>query len=246
VPRRRHSPSYPSFLGSGCRQTGAMLVAGRASLLEDGRVLVVASGARTEHAGSGQLVTLDEHQAAVDAQAARTLAPLDLDPALCESVRRAARHHDEGKRDPRFQAWLRGGSAMAEALAKAAYPYDPVRVRRLRESSGWPPGKRHELASAVAVERAFPDDRLAVWLVATHHGRNRPFPAAVEDDLDKELLARVQGREIALPCAAIPSPASSLQTLVELSSEYGQWGLAFLEALLMSADRTVSAAEART
>ena len=238
--------SRPTF-SDRVRKTAATLAVGRASLLEDGRVLVVGRGARTEHAGSGRIVTLDEHQAAVDAQAACTLAPLDLDPALRESVRRAARHHDEGKRDPRFQAWLRGGSTALDApLAKAAYPYDPVRVRRLRESSGWPAGKRHELASAVAVERAFPEDRLAVWLVATHHGRNRPFPAAVEDDLDDELVAFVEGREIALPCAATPSPASSLQTLVELSYEYGQWGLAFLEALLMSADRTVSAAEART
>ena len=238
--------SRPTF-SERVRQTAATLAAGRASLLEDGRVLVVGRGARTEQAGSGRIVTLDEHQAAVEKHVARTLARLDLDPALRKSVRRGARHHDEGKRDRRFQAWLRGGSTGLEGpLAKAAYPYDPVRVRRLRETSGWPASKRHELASAAAMERAFPEDRLAVWLVATHHGRNRPFATAVEDDLDDEFLARVEGREIALPCAATPSPASSLQTLVELSSEYGQWGLAFLEALLMAADRTVSAAESRT
>jgi CRISPR-associated endonuclease/helicase Cas3 len=238
--------SRPTF-SDRVRRTAATLAAGRASLLGDGRVLVVGRGARTEQAGSGRLITLDEHQAAVAAHAARTLAPLDLDPALGESVRRAARHHDEGKRDPRFQAWLRGGSTVTDdPLAKAAYPYDPVRVGRLRESSGWPAGKRHELASAVAVQRAFPDDRLAVWLIATHHGRNRPFPAAVDDDVDDELVAHVEGREIALPCAAHPSPAASLQTLVELSREHGPWGLAFLEALLMSADRTVSATEATT
>ncbi len=237
--------SRPTF-SERVRKTAATLAAGRASLLEDGRVLVVGRGARTEHAGSGRIVTLDEHQAAVEAEAARTVAPLDLEPALCESVRRAARHHDEGKRDRRFQAWLRGGSTVLEGpLAKAVYPFDPVRVRRLRESSGWPAGKRHELASAVAMERAFPEDRLVVWLVATHHGRNRPFPAAVEDDLEDEFLVYVEGREIALPCAATPSSASSLQALVGLSLEYGQWGLAFLEALLMSADRTVSAREAQ-
>ena len=237
--------SRPTF-SERVRQTAATLTAGRASLLEDGRVLVVGRGARTEHAGSGRIVTLDEHQAAVEEHAARTLAPLDLDLALCESVRRAARHHDEGKRDRRFQSWLRGGSTAQDApLAKAAYPYDPVRVRRLRETSGWPVGKRHELASAVAVERAFPEDRLAVWLVATHHGRNRPFPAAVEDDFDDQLFACVEGQEILVPCAATPSAVSSLQTLVELSIEYGQWGLAFVEALLITADRAVSAAEAR-
>ena len=157
--------SRPTF-SDRVHRTATTLAAGRASLLEDDRVLVVGRGARTEHAASGRIVTLDEHQAAVEQHAARTLAPLDLDPALRKSVRRAARHHDEGKRDPRFQAWLRGGLTAPDApLAKGAYPYDPVRLRRLRESSGWPAGKRHELASAVAAERAFPDDRLAVWLV---------------------------------------------------------------------------------
>ena len=237
--------SRPTF-SARVHHASTLLASGRASPLEDGRVLVVGRGARTEVASSGRIVTLDEHEEAVEEHAARTLAALGLDPALCASVRRAARHHDEGKRDRRFQAWLRGGSTAPDApLAKAAYPYDPVRVRRLRESSGWPAGKRHEVASALAVERAFPEDRLAVWLVATHHGRNRPFPAAIEDDLDDELLAYVEEGAVAVPCAATLSPGSSLQTLVTLSREYGPWGLAFLESLLMSADRAVSAAEAR-
>jgi CRISPR-associated endonuclease/helicase Cas3 len=238
-------PSRPTF-SDRVRHTAATLAVGRAALLEDGRVLVVGRGARTEDASSGRIVTLDEHEAAVEEHAAATLTALALDPALCASVRRAARHHDEGKRDPRFQAWLRGGRIVPDVpLAKAAYPYDPVRVRRLREASGWPAGKRHELVSAVAVERAFPEDRLAVWLVATHHGRNRPFPAAVEDDLDDELVFHVEGRAITLSCAATLPPGKGLLTLVELSGEYGQWGLAFLEALVMSADRAVSAVEGR-
>jgi CRISPR-associated endonuclease/helicase Cas3 len=228
------------------KQAAATLAAGRATLLEDGRVLVVGRGARTEVASSGRIVTLDAHQEAVEEHAARTLAALDVDPAVCASLRRAARHHDEGKRDRRFQAWLRGGSATPDVpLAKAAYPYDPVRVRRMRESSGWPAGKRHELASAIAVERAFPEDRLAVWLVATHHGRNRPFPAAVQDDLGDELLACLEGSRVAVPCAATLPPGSTPQTMVELSHEHGQWGLAFLEALLISADRAISGAEAQ-
>ena len=229
------------------RRVRSMLTEGRASLLDDGRLLVIATGARTEHASTGRIVTLDEHQHAVDQHAARTLSAIGIAQDVQTSVRRAARHHDEGKRDPRFQAWLRGGRTVADvALAKGAYPYDPIRVRRLRESSGWPAGKRHELASAVAVDAAFPADRLAVWLVATHHGRNRPFPAAVDDEVAEEMLTFVDGRPVAVARAATLSPTSQLQALIELSADYGPWGLAFLEALLMIADRTVSAAEAQT
>jgi CRISPR-associated endonuclease/helicase Cas3 len=228
------------------RLARSVLTAGRASLLDDGRVLVVGRGARTEHASTGLIVTLDEHQSAVEQRVGRALVALGINEEVQTSVRRAARHHDEGKRDPRFQAWLRGGRTLPDiALAKGAYPYDPIRVRRLRESSGWPVGKRHELVSAAAVERAFPEDRLAVWLVVTHHGRNRPFHATVDDDVTEEMLAFVDGQPIALSPVATLLPTSQLQTLIELSRDYGRWGLAFLEALLMSADREVSAAEAQ-
>jgi CRISPR-associated endonuclease/helicase Cas3 len=94
--------SRPTF-SDRVRHTTATLAAGRASVLEDGRVLVVGRGARIEDASSGRIVTLEEHQTAVEEQATRTVAALNLDPALSASVRRGARHHDEGKRDPRFQ-----------------------------------------------------------------------------------------------------------------------------------------------
>ena len=57
--------SRPAF-SERVRRTAATLAAGRASLLDDGRMLVVGKGARTEHAGSGRIVTLDKHQAAVE------------------------------------------------------------------------------------------------------------------------------------------------------------------------------------
>jgi hypothetical protein len=114
-------------------RTRAALAAGRATLLDDGRILLIGRGARTEHASAGASVSLDDHQQAVEAHAVETLATLGLPENLGHSVRRAARHHDEGKRDPRFQAWLRGGRTVdVEALAKSVYPYDPGRIRRLR------------------------------------------------------------------------------------------------------------------
>jgi len=192
-------------------------------------------------------VTLAEHQQAVAEKADHLGSAIGLPSKARASLVRAALHHDEGKRDPRFQAWLRGGSALSgEPLAKSAYPYDPARVRRLREASGWPRGKRHELVSAVAVARAHPGDELAAWLVATHHGHNRPFCLAVEDPSSGMVEVPVEGRDEALLIEGIaaPSAPAQLARLADHGEEFGPWGLAFLEALLISADRVVSAAEA--
>lgn len=224
----------------------AALAEGRASLLDDARVLVVGRKARTEHAVGGQkLVSLEKHQQEVAARVVKAADAIAVSTELSESLQRAARYHDEGKRDPRFQAWLRGGASGAvDALAKATYPYHPVRVRRLREAAGWPAGKRHELLSAVAAAQAWPDDQLAVWLVATHHGLNRPFPAAVQDDGDGDVTMIMDGEEVAVAGAASPPVSEQLCALTELSEELGPWGLAFLEAIIICADRGVSADEA--
>ena len=244
----------PSFdeprplLAQAIREAAQTLQAGRATLLGDGRILVSGHKVRTEHGGGGAVVTLEEHQRAVAKRADRFASAVGLSTESRSSLIRAARHHDEGKRDPRFQAWLRGGSTVSASggpLAKSAYPYDPVRVRRLRDAAGWPKGKRHELVSAVAVALAHPEDELAAWLAATHHGRNRPFCLAVEDPSSGMVEIALEGREDGLRVAAgaAPGVAEQLRRLVVLGEQFGPWGLAYLEALLICADRAVSAEE---
>lgn len=110
-------------------------------------------------------------------------------------------------------------------------------------AAGWPQGKRHELLSAVAVSRAAPADRLAAWLVATHHGHNRPFCRAVEDDATVAVTALVEGQPVVVQPAELPDPEAQLEALRALADDYGPWGLAFFEAILVSADRRVSADE---
>lgn len=224
-----------------------LLEAGRAASLGDGRVLVTSRAVRTEHSGRGGIVTLADHQRAVADRVARTATAVGLVGALRDSLEVAAKHHDEGKRDERFQRWLRGGAPEpGEALAKGVHAYDAARVRRLREAAGWPAGKRHEMVSAVFVALAHPDDELAAWLVATHHGRNRPFPLAV-DDADAGTVRIFEGGDdpLDVPGEATPSMTRQLEALATFGERLGAWGLAYLEALLISADRTVSAQEAR-
>lgn len=242
-PRDDRRPRLTASIADAARA----LQAGRATLLADGRILVSGRTVRTEHGGAGAIVTLDAHQRAVADHVGRVASAVGLATDSKASLVRAAIHHDEGKRDERFQAWLRGGSAEAgEPLAKSAYPYNPVRVRRLREASGWPSGKRHELVSAVVVALAHPEDGLAAWLVATHHGHNRPFCRAVEDPSSGDVEISLPGRADVLRVqgGAAPSMPAQVGRLVEHGEHFGPWGLAFHEALLISADRTVSAAEA--
>lgn len=234
-------------LARAIQDAASRLQKGRATLLDDGRIMVSGHLRRTEHGGEGAVVTLRVHQRGVAERADRFGSAVGLSTETRASLVLAASHHDEGKRDLRFQAWLRGGSAASdEPLAKSAYPYDPVRVRRLRDASGWPRGKRHELVSAVAVALAHPEDELAPWLVATHHGHNRPFCLAVDDPSCGLVEIPFEGREDVLLVAdgAAPTAPAQLGRLVAHGERYGPWGLAFLEALLISADRAESAAEA--
>lgn len=234
-----------SNLARRINQSVDALSSGRATLL-DGGILIVGRGARTGDArAAGGIVGLDDHQRRVAERAGRTASALGVPAEVATSIRRAAEHHDEGKRDPRFQAWLRGGVVTEVTLAKGAYRYDPIKVRRLREASGWPSGKRHELVSAVAVADAFPDDALAAWLTATHHGLNRPFVAAVDDPEPGGVSVRSAGGWTSVAASAVPDLGVQLDALAELSDEHGPWGLALLEAILMSADRTESAEEGR-
>jgi CRISPR-associated endonuclease/helicase Cas3 len=224
-------------------QVRERLVGGRAFAQPDGGILIAARDVRSQFGGSGALIALNDHQAAVCERVLWLLQRVGIDGHERTSLIRAASGHDEGKRDHRFQEWLRGGKAVPFDLAKSAYPFERARVRRLRETAGWPGGKRHELVSAAALATRFHDDTLARWLVATHHGHNRPFPAGVDDPADHVVSTFADGQPVEIRCGAHPSVADQLDALIVLSSSYGPWGLAFLEALLISADRTVSAQE---
>src|ERR1039457_2776030 len=110
-------------------------------------------------------------------------------PQLQRTVTRAAMLHDIGKADPRFQAWLRGGNPVkpSELIAKSkGSGQNRAAVERARKMAGHPKGARHELMSAAllaphAEEVGGVDFDLLLHLVASHHGRCRPFAPVVED-----------------------------------------------------------------
>jgi CRISPR-associated endonuclease/helicase Cas3 len=201
-------------------------------------------------------VSLDAHLRGVTETARGFCDALGLPDAIVEDVCLAASLHDIGKADPRFQAWLRGGRWFLGGLAllgKSDGMPGSVRERReARERAGYPRGGRHELLSAKLAEvvpsllATAHDRELVLHLIASHHGRCRPF-APVIDDPDG-------GRH----CCEIPALGVShagLATGLErldggvadrfwsLNSRYGSWALAWLETVLRLADRIRSEAE---
>ena len=153
----------------------------------------------------------------------------------------AANAHDAGKADIRFQALLHGGDQIAAQLSPVllakgnqAKRSRAVRTAQWRES-GLPDGFRHELLSLLLLPES--TDDLVLHLVASHHGRCRPFAPVVQDlggDLQYNGWAiRAKDRRDRAPHlvgSGVPD------RFWRLTRQYGWWGLAWLETILRLAD----------
>jgi CRISPR-associated endonuclease/helicase Cas3 len=193
---------------------------------------------RSKGRQQAERVLLDTHSENVERAAAEIGAGIDAKQKAAFQM--AAKYHDYGKADVRYQAWLLGGDRMAaqyapKPVAKSGLPL----VRWLPELPG---GFRHELLSLMFAERASGVDAelrdLILHLVASHHGRCRPFAPFVADE-NAECVScggisiGKREREEFSPCS-VDSGISERFWI--LTRHYGWWGLAYLEALFRLAD----------
>lgn len=173
----------------------------------------------------------------------------------------AARLHDIGKCDLRFQADLYGFGAAGggaeliqvlmagrELLAKSERRGSSVASRRGRAT---PENFRHEALSIAltaqhpAVQGLEDDERdLVLWLVGTHHGHGRPFfPPYV--DSNPTMPSSVAIDDVELAVTASDAPVRVDQGWFELAQrviqQYGPWELARLETIVRLADHAASA-----
>lgn len=179
----------------------------------------------------GHEVTLMAHQKAVAHRAAVLGRHLGLDQFL-EALVLAGEHHDDGKRDSRFQ--LRLGARDGTVLAKSRAGTTAEQSRRNESHSGLPSRWRHEQRSVVECwegTQTSGDPQLVARLVGTSHGYGRcGFPHT--------------GAEL------LPSAGATAEQLFDLGGwddlieatqlRYGVWGCAYLEAILRSADGQIS------
>jgi CRISPR-associated endonuclease/helicase Cas3 len=199
-------------------------------------------------------LSLVAHQGAVGHRARDFASNLSLPEPLIRAVGLAARYHDEGKRDTRFQVMLHGGDrwqarAAAELLAKSGMdPADRAAYRRAVRLSGYPSGMRHEALSAqiAAMHLARQaddslDTELVVHLVAAHHGHSRPLlPAVVDLSPEKIRIPARNGGTAVLDTGNTVDWASPAR-FHALCERYGRWGLALLETIVRLADMWCSA-----
>lgn len=209
--------------------------------------------AEAETSSLSERVTLAKHLSAVGERAAEIAAHLGLSPGLKQVVIDAARWHDWGKVDSRFQAMLFGGSSIEaeladEPLAKSGMPAtDRTQLRRAARLSGFPKGARHEAWSEMLVSEylsclpePYPGDAdLVRHLVASHHGHARPLLPPSKDPGGQILEATFDGRSVTTTSVA-GVRLSDADRFAKLNRRYGRWGLALLEAIVRCADMTVS------
>lgn len=199
-------------------------------------------------------VLLEDHLRHVEASAGR------LERVLrekTESFKWAARFHDYGKADVRFQALLRNGDMMAaqyapKPLAKSAsFPLTKSEYLARRRATRLPDGFRHELLSLLFAEDAIDGENgrdLELHLISTHHGWCRPFAPVVPDDapVDVEFAGSFLSRADASERAAHRLDSGLADRFWGLVRKHGWWGLAYYEALFRLADWDASADEAKS
>lgn len=216
-----------------------------------GLVLVPSAGPRSSGSGAGQ--SYREHVSQVEELAGFYSSAMGLDSRQVSTVRLAARYHDAGKLDRRFQAWMNGGAPGEpdKPLAKSGLAPASPRSRRQRIAAGWPEGKRHEtlscalLAAAPASALADIDRELALHLVLTHHGQNRPFLPPEEPDSEPvDVCAMIAGERVCVRSDHQLRWHEHAHRYSRLIRRFGPWGLAAIESALVLADRRASA-EAR-
>jgi CRISPR-associated endonuclease/helicase Cas3 len=200
---------------------------------------------------------LGAHTAQVTELAKRYAAVLglaDYEPII--SI--AARLHDLGKADPRFQAMLiqstvSAAYAQPALLAKSdSIPSSTAAREQVRQRAGLPKGFRHEMlsvqlatlpAAAARLPAGEAEKDLILHLIASHHGHARPFAPIVLDDEPPD----IEFDEFKLSAKARnAAPAHTLDSGIAerfwlLTRLHGWWGLAMLEAVLRLADQTASA-----
>ena len=189
-------------------------------------------------------VLLDDHQNDVAERTRQLAENLGLVPEFSEALELAAKYHDEGKRDLRFQQML-GADPDGEALAKSGHR-SVAEAYRARSRSALPRGWRHEQLSALMVaaspEKVGEHRDLVLRIIGCSHGHGR-FSFAH----DAGFLLKEGYLPEGMDYEALKEQATRLfnvgywDNLMEQTSRtYGPYATAYLEAVERAADAQIS------
>ena len=203
-------------------------------------------------ASNRKLATLAGHGQAVGKQSRMVAERVGLPMHLCEVVEFAARLHDIGKADLRFQRWLDPEldpeDQTVPPMAKSGAPRH--RWEAMRVQSGWPRGGRHEDLSARLVlawlqqqpDWGTPLERdLLAHLVISHHGKGRPVVPPAADGTGERVRGVIAGIAVEASADLARIDWEQPARFRRLNDHFGPWGLALLEAIVIRSDHAVSA-----
>lgn len=189
-------------------------------------------------------VLLDDHQNDVAERTRQIAENLGLAPEFSEALELAAKYHDEGKRDLRFQQML-GADPDADALAKSGHR-SVAEAYRARSRSALPRGWRHEQLSALMVaaspEKVGEHRDLVLRIIGCSHGHGRFSFAHDAGFLLKEgYLPEGTDYEALKAQATRLFNVGYWDNLMEQTSRtYGPYATAYLEAVERAADAQIS------
>ena len=192
-----------------------------------------------------QVVSLESHNKGVGSYAQEVASGLGVPSDVEQDVFLAGFLHDIGKADPRFQSLLYGGDEIAAVngplVAKSTKNIKNQRWSLYKEL-GLPRGWRHEMASLEIIEQSpdllsqAADPDLVRHLVSSHHGHCRPHPPATLDE-GEDLEVSFKQEDVNLSGnTRVKVDSEVVERFWRLTKKYGWWGLAYLEALLRTAD----------
>lgn len=189
-------------------------------------------------------VLLDDHQNDVAERTRQLAENLGLAPEFSEALELAAKYHDEGKRDLRFQQML-GADPDADALAKSGHR-SVAEAYRARSRSALPRGWRHEQLSALMLaaspEKVGEHRDLVLRIIGCSHGHGRFSFAHDAGFLLKEgYLPEGTDYEALKEQATRLFNVGYWDNLMEQTSRtYGPYATAYLEAVERAADAQIS------
>lgn len=189
-------------------------------------------------------VLLDDHQNDVAERTRQLAENLGLAPEFSEALELAAKYHDEGKRDLRFQQML-GADPDAEVLAKSGHR-SVAEAYRARSRSALPRGWRHEQLSALMVaaspEKVGEHRDLVLRIIGCSHGHGRFSFAHDAGFLLKEgYLPEGTDYETLKEQATRLFNVGYWDNLMEQTSRtYGPYATTYLEAVERAADAQIS------
>lgn len=205
-------------------------------------------------------VFLADHLADVAQETAQMLSVIPPGHDVTVAVVEAARLHDIGKADPRFQALLLQSTPsfsvmQPRLLAKSALGTSTKHAAGRLVSHSLPSGFRHEMLSVELAQRVANDfsngqQDLMLHTIAAHHGYARPFAPVVMDNQPPEVsLKRLDGvSDVTLTADERHSlvPSHRLDSGIgerfwRLNKRFGWWGLAWLETTVRLSDWIASA-----